>query len=1023
MIKDYISVGANDITPSYYKCRLLFSDISSLQNENETITFIASYQANIYVGTSLGRILHYHHFDDASDYILISQLQISEDKPIKKILILPHIERALVLCGAIVSVFIIPEFSPSHIGKLKSIIDLLHLSYKENRTKQNPINQRIIALTAGKIRIIQISQDLIKLLKDINYENALRCETFHFPTTPNCDSLIVVANEKNYDIIDLKQTGKVPLFEYNAQAENESRVIPQMVPFFSLDKGNDEEFLLTIKSDETTSMSMFINSSGDVTRGTLLWVNEGYPSNGIAIEWPFAFSLCELQSNNNRLVISSLESLEVEFSSGIKDVLTLPDNNKNNLPNKEVDINSKTDDSNFKICQLNESVLLKDDETSSLLNVVRMDGSIIRSLTDVLNQCTTLIYNDFNIWVINEIKAIIPLTKDLKEIFQDLPNNQNELKNKINQLKIKIKHESKDMYSYYLHLLVLALILIENFDQCMEFFFAKVDEHSVQSPKPNLLIDPRFLIYILGENNTEQEISKELHIFYGQKELIDLAKDNNNITKNGVLIDYLHRLYIDELLNADSVDVATFSYTRLKIYDKILLNSEKVVEFCKNHDSGVWKREDKSNDIILEHLENKESYFALLYIYRLIIGRSNLSNKSEYGKKICTLSLALLDKELTDPGVRINQSDITVGGVPFNLIEIILSQLKEDIEDESLYAKSLLRVLKLYPTKGLSLMKSNNKGKYRTIHKRIMEDMSGLLPNEVDFARLRLEYMESNFTETLENDCKNLDLELLDDFLIELTKEIISNKILDDKNKNNFYILRETYNIENTLKDSNWPKITWPDYLNANMNRSECAHFIEMYLKIYELLLVRIMHEDNKTNLITKFMQYVSIENVGTFDYFHLVCEKKNQLVNLLNGSDYSSAEYFALYGSLPLPSKLYYFGNRRDFAGKKLLHNPSKENLLVIFNHYLNHENGHYESILAISHFTSTYGPLFGVNEMLEMLPKYFPVVYLEAYLKGILIDVDSEHRDIALKKVLSKVDAKSTTELYTNIASNSEC
>ena len=275
MANDYIQLDGINCHPSTYKFRALVTDLASVvQNEEEIITYIASYQVNIYVGTSLGQILHYHHFEDASDYILISQLQISQDKkPVKKILILPHIERALVLCGEIASVYSVPELSPSHIGKLKKIVDLLYFSnhspLKNSEIRPSIENEEVLTLTDDKIRVIQVSKELIKLIKDISYSNAIKCVAFSSLNMLDHGSLAVVANEKNYDIIDLKKTRKVPLFDYHPNANDD--MYPQIVPFFPNDDETDEEVLLTIKSDESTSMSMFINSSGDITRGTLLW--------------------------------------------------------------------------------------------------------------------------------------------------------------------------------------------------------------------------------------------------------------------------------------------------------------------------------------------------------------------------------------------------------------------------------------------------------------------------------------------------------------------------------------------------------------------------------------------------------------------------------------------------------------------------------------------------------------------------------------------------------------------------------
>ncbi|RCK66083.1 Vacuolar protein sorting-associated protein 3 [Candida viswanathii] len=243
--------------------------------EEETITALATHENNIYVGTSLGNLLHFHRFEDTTEYISITSLEVNSH-PVTKLLCVPQIQRLLVISNRTTFAFALPELSPCHMKKMKDVSDLQLL------------DNSILVLSPSKIRIIRIQDDKIMVVREINYSGAVTgnyCRDSHF---------IIVANHENYDIIDLDNNRKVPLFGYKTDAD----VRPIIVSF-------DKEYLLTILSDAKTSMAMFINSSGDVTRGTLTWVDQGYPSKGIVIESNYVFAAFE-----EKLVVSSLESLE-----------------------------------------------------------------------------------------------------------------------------------------------------------------------------------------------------------------------------------------------------------------------------------------------------------------------------------------------------------------------------------------------------------------------------------------------------------------------------------------------------------------------------------------------------------------------------------------------------------------------------------------------------------------------------------------------------------------------------------------
>lgn len=260
---------------SRYKTRQLIYD----EEVEDRFNCINCFESNVYIGTELGQLLHYHRFDDSPQYILISQQKI-RSSCVSKILVLPIARRVVVLCGGSMNLFSLPELSPIQSGKLKDIENILKLNDKD-----------IMILMKNKMKVIRLQED-IRLLGDIEVSAKMAV---------SMGKSAVIANDKEYQLINLQNSSKTPLFQYRQDED----VPPNIVAFDANDSGQ-KEVLLTINSDGNTSMGMFINSNGDPTRGTFTWIDKGYPNNGIAIEWPYVFAIF-----NGQLVVSSLISLDI----------------------------------------------------------------------------------------------------------------------------------------------------------------------------------------------------------------------------------------------------------------------------------------------------------------------------------------------------------------------------------------------------------------------------------------------------------------------------------------------------------------------------------------------------------------------------------------------------------------------------------------------------------------------------------------------------------------------------------------
>lgn len=263
---------------------LKFSD-----STGSKITFIEAWELNLYIGTSLGEIIHLYKIDDDLGYIQISKQKFSStsSKPIRKIVILSEISICLVHCGSTVSGYLLPELSPANIGKAKDVNDIsidwgdLEIDSK----KHNKISKtedyhgdafsRVTIFTRKSIKLLRIFCDGIRLHREIQYADiskGLQVSNFS-----------IVANSDNYELVDVSQVQRIFLFPLSTNIS--TSILKPIIEYVS----KNEIFLVCGGSNDTDSaVGMFINLKGDVVRGTLTF--ESYPSS-VSVEYPYIFAI------------------------------------------------------------------------------------------------------------------------------------------------------------------------------------------------------------------------------------------------------------------------------------------------------------------------------------------------------------------------------------------------------------------------------------------------------------------------------------------------------------------------------------------------------------------------------------------------------------------------------------------------------------------------------------------------------------------------------------------------------------
>ncbi|VVT46421.1 uncharacterized protein SAPINGB_P001205 [Magnusiomyces paraingens] len=346
----------NPPKPTIYTALSLVPDVSIDDTDvPDSVTTIESWDSSIYIGTSQGEVLHYFRDDSSTNlsYILASRQRTHAKKvrPASKIIVLPCISRAIVLSVSTASVFTLPEFAPvSGIGSLRDIHDICR-DYDDRSITEEPSatsdgkNVLVTVLTRASIRFVRVFPTALKAERKIDYPSAL--------TGFQRANFAVVANASSYDLVDLENNQKIPLFEISSggvdnedyedppepapestkedtktenttedattaptntdttttttttttagtttttpqdppppNPENHKKTPRKLKPLICAVGTN--EFLLTSGTKlAEPAMGLVINTEGDISRGTIAWPK--YPSS-IAVDYPYVATVID----------------------------------------------------------------------------------------------------------------------------------------------------------------------------------------------------------------------------------------------------------------------------------------------------------------------------------------------------------------------------------------------------------------------------------------------------------------------------------------------------------------------------------------------------------------------------------------------------------------------------------------------------------------------------------------------------------------------------------------------------------
>lgn len=994
-----------------------------VEGSSEQISCVEAFQSNIYLGTTSGRVLHYYHFDDINEYMLISEINVtSKGRPITKILVIGEIERALILGDETLHVFAIPELSPSNISRIKGIRDILVLEGVE--TSEGRV-VRLLMASELKVRVTEINKEQIKLIRDINYSNAHRC-CLAKKTGKKKGTIAIVSNDKAYDLIDLDTVHKVDLFDYNTLGKvylND----PHIVPFVDKDSSN-KEYLLTIQSDELTCMAMFINSIGDVTRGTLLWHKIGRPSSGILVDWPFVISLCSDKSENEgsahtcfKLVFSSLKELEVCSVFDMKEIIYGPAKTEPQMSfaKDDSDIYTKTEDfsqQNLNCCFLQNTsfpISKPDKQKQRLLARVSVNNNENVEEKTYLSESSKIIFDSEVVRIIYEVSTVVLFSRALVDALKR--DDDGDIVHSLADLTNQAIGDEK---SYFMHLLFLLYIRNDDREHCKELLFAQSFKNVLKLSK--LDIDPRFLLYLTKKKFDDEMIKNFLFatkFFRGIKEIVDNDAYSWPLSEN-LIFDYVERIYKELKVNGgDDTDIRSLRYV---IYYFRYLTSGEILNFIEKADSSFWKDYDEFDEKLMNLLQKRKNYIALLYIYMNSSTDDNIQDK-ERSIKICELSFRILMGQVSDPDLEKANYKITFGDTEIDLVGAVLNNLNV-LEGTTEYGKYLLDILKCDMHRGMDYMKSNHNSNNDVVYRQVMEEISHEESGSIDFSNMKIEYMETIFKDSLDKGLGDIEGSLLEELLFEIIRKLTIACEKDEQFKTDVANLLHRYQEQNSLTHADWPKMTWPKFLNINMRNSNSEFYIKLILKLIELLLLRVKicqkpYDDVLANIDEK------IENLQELKYLRSIYDNDITLDVLLEYSDFTNSEYYSLYGTIIFFDNCFYSEHYRSKLAQveECPADASREKLFTVFNHYLKFKDTDGRNF-SVMHFLTTYGSRFEAKTILNSLPHDIPIVYLEIYLKELIIRLNLTHKDTQMQKVMTKVEAKLISEICRSLVSCSE-
>ncbi|CAO3630338.1 unnamed protein product [Cunninghamella echinulata] len=240
-------------------------------------------------------------------------------KSVERILVIPQVSKAVVLCDSTLTFYSLPFFDPmpvTFIAPIKGVLCFTHDAAEEGRIGADGT----IELCVVKRRVMQIFKlgEFLQLKKEIPLSDggifAIRY-----------NRTLCLADVQQYKLINVDLVTTIPLIPTPTEpisSSNASNILSsniQVIP---------KPLAAVVKSDEFLMVSgrIFLDSKGNAIRGTMQW--SSYPKS-ICVEYPYIAALLknntiEIHNINNQQLLQvinlreDMEARGMSFGHGIK---------------------------------------------------------------------------------------------------------------------------------------------------------------------------------------------------------------------------------------------------------------------------------------------------------------------------------------------------------------------------------------------------------------------------------------------------------------------------------------------------------------------------------------------------------------------------------------------------------------------------------------------------------------------------------------------------------------------------------
>ncbi|RCH94337.1 hypothetical protein CU097_012873 [Rhizopus azygosporus] len=257
------------------------------------IDSVGAWDNDLYCGTSEGTVLHYSLQDNntSTEKTLTTRLERTINlgygkKSVERILLIPQVSKAIVLCDSTLLFFSLPFFDPisaSFIPPIKGVTCFSHDIAEEGRIGEDGTVE-LIVVKRRALQIYKVGESMYLKRELPLTEGAI--------TLTRYGRILCLADHQNYKLINLQQSSVTMLIPTPQVPATTSTLLlgSQLIPKPLMAVVRKDEFLVVSGGSGAGSQTIgiFVNPNGDAIRGTLQWPS--YPKS-LCVEFPYVAAL------------------------------------------------------------------------------------------------------------------------------------------------------------------------------------------------------------------------------------------------------------------------------------------------------------------------------------------------------------------------------------------------------------------------------------------------------------------------------------------------------------------------------------------------------------------------------------------------------------------------------------------------------------------------------------------------------------------------------------------------------------